>query len=441
VTSVPPTEPATPAWLVSAVAWLTPRRLRAQAIVLALCLWGVCAVDFATPGIFDRAGNVKFQDFLQFPIAARLVTQGRAAELYQNRTEDRIEDRIIDDEIRPIVGRETTVHLQYFYGPQVALPFVPMERLSFLTEATIWVTLSLLAYFGCVYLIWRSCRSLRPYPGLVALCAVAYPPLFHFFVRGQISAPALLCFTAAFFACRAQRDWLAGIALGFLVFKPQFLVALPLVLLLAQSWKAFAGLVLSVAAQFACTFLYFGRSVMLPYFGMLLHSASRPSTTELSLSPIQMHSLQSFWSLLISWPPGAAALYLLSAAFIIGIAAVVWKSSLALPLRFSALILAAVLVNPHLYIYELLSLAPALLLLADWSLDHASDRALDRPSDSSAPILRGLLYLAFVLPLFGPLARWTHLQLSVIVFAAILWTLYRIATRGHKLASAESAVV
>ena len=426
-----------PAWTLLATNWLTPRRIRAQALVLAVCLWGVCAVDFATPGLFDRAGNIKFQDFLQFPIAAHLVTQGRAAELYNN--------HIVDDESRTIVGRETTIHLQYFYGPQVALLFVPLQRLSFLTAAEIWVTLSLLAYFGCVYLTWRSCRSLRPYPGLVAVCAAAYPPVFHFFVRGQISAAALLCFTAALIAFRAQRDWLAGIALGFLVFKPQFLVALPLVLLLSQAWKALAGLALSVVAQFVFTFLYFGRSVMLLYFSMLLHSASRPSTTELSLSPIQMHSLYSFWSLLIPWPPGAAALYILSAVFVIGIAAVVWKSSLPLPPRFSALILAAVLVNPHLYVYDLLVLAPALLLLFDWSVYRSVDLSVDCPHDrtsyTSAPVLRDLLYLAFVLPLIGPLSRWTHLQLSVVVFAALLWILYRIATRGHKLASTESAIV
>jgi hypothetical protein len=37
-----------------------------------------------------------------------------------------------------------------------------------------------------------------------------------------------------------------------------------------------------------------------------------------------------------------------------------------------------------------------------------------------------LLYLAFLLPLFGLLAYWTHVQLSVIVFAALLWTLRRL---------------
>ena len=56
-----------------------PHRLRAQAIVLAVCLWSVCAVDFATPGLFDRAGNIKFQDFLPDYVSAQLIAHGRSS--------------------------------------------------------------------------------------------------------------------------------------------------------------------------------------------------------------------------------------------------------------------------------------------------------------------------------------------------------------------------
>ena len=428
--------PPQPAWIESATKWLTPRRLRAQAIVLALCLWGVCAVDYATPGLVDRAGNIKFQDFIQFPIAARLIAQGRASELYNG--------QVLADGIRAIVGRDTHVYLQYFYGPQVALPFTPLLRLPFITQAEIWVTLSALLYFGCIYLLWRACPALRPYPALVAICAVAYPPLFHFFVRGQLSALVLVCFTAAGLAFLAHRDWTAGVALGFLAFKPQFLAGVILVLLLAQAWKPFASLALSACAQMTFIWIYFGQRVTRTYFAMLLHSASQPGTTELSLSPIQMHSLRSFWSLLIPWPTGVWLLYILGTLAVIAVTVVIWKSSSPPALRFSALILAAVLVSPHLYIYDLLALAPALLLLADWSLTH--------PQHPCTPALRGLLYLAFILPLFGPLSHWTHLQLSVPVFAALLWMLWRISrtpdsatpdfeTMGHKLATSESPVV
>jgi hypothetical protein len=130
-----------------------------------------------------------------------------------------------------------------------------------------------------------------------------------------------------------------------------------------------------------------------------------------------MHSWRSFWSLLIPWPEGAMALYILSSLVTVVIAAAVWRSASPLQLRFSALALAAVLVNPHLFVYDLLVLAPVLLLLTDWTL---TDQQRYCPA-----ALRLLLYLAFVLPLFGPLSRWTHLQLSVPVLAALLWILWR----------------
>ncbi len=383
------------------------QRIRAMAIILVFCLWSVCLVDYTKPGICDRAGNIKFQDFLQFPISARLVASGHADQLY--------DDQVLAREIRATVGRDTRVYLQYFYGPQVALPFIPLASLPFLTQAEIWAALSLLIYFACVYLIWKRCAALRPYRALVAICALAYPPLFHFFVRGQLSAVVLFCFTAAYLAFSAQRDFLAGVTLGFLAFKPQFLVAIPLILLFAQAWKVFAGVVISAAAQLGVTSLYFGRAVMQAYATRLIHSASHPGSTELIFSPIQMHSLESFWELLIPWRPGVWILYVLTSFAVIGIAAASWKSATPLALRFSALMFATVLVNPHLYIYDLLALVPAFLLLTDWSLINVHHPV--------KPALDVSLYLAFLLPLFGPLAYWTHLQLSVVVFAALLWTL------------------
>lgn len=398
-------------WMISAAHLLTRRRIRAHAAVLALCLWGVCAADYATPGIFDRRGNIKFQDFLQFSISARLIAQGRARDLYN--------DRVLAQEIRTIVGRDTNIYLQYFYGPQVALLFQPLASSPFLIQAGIWVAISLMVYTVCVYLLWKRCIALRQDAVLVAICAAAYPPLFHFFVRGQLSAAVLLCFTAAYLAFSVQKDFLAGLALGVLAFKPQFLVAIPLILLLARSWLAFSGLMVSSLTQLGFASLYFGRTVMQAYFERLLHSASHPGSTELIFSPLQMHSLHSFWEMLIPWQPAQWVLYLLSSLIVIAVAITVWKSNSPLSLRFSALIFAAVLVNPHLYIYDLMALAPALLLITDWSVTNMND------SNKSA--LDVLLYLAFLLPLFGPLAYWTHLQLSVIAFATLLWMLRKIA--------------
>ena len=64
---------------------------------------------------------------------------------------------------------------------------------------------------------------------------------------------------------------------------------------------------------------------------------------------------------------------------------------------------------------------PAFLLLADWMVSQP-----DRPATRRFELL---LYLAFILPLLGPLARWTHVQLSVM--ATIL---YSVASRRNSVA-------
>jgi hypothetical protein len=402
--------PAASAWLATAASWLTPQRIRAHAILLALCLWGVCAVDFATPGLFDRALNIKFQDFLPFYVSAQLIDQGRATELY--------DQHLSADAMQQIVHRPAG--LTYLYGPQVALCFVPLAQLSFPTAARIWATLSLLIFFACTYLLWRACPTLHRYRATVFFSALAFPPLYHVFVRGQISALVLACFTAAFLAFRANHPWLAGVALGFLVFKPQFLVAIPFILLLSGAWRAFAGLALSALAQLTLARIYFGSTIMLTYFDTLLHSSRWISTAEPgSLAPIQMHSLRSFWTLLVPWPELSGLLYILSSVVVIALATATWKSSHPLALRFSALVLAAVLVNPHLFVYDLLVLAPVVMLLANWALTH-----LDRAASLTLGLL---LYLVFISPLLGPLSRWTHFQLSVPLFVALLWLLWKIS--------------
>jgi Glycosyltransferase family 87 len=398
-------------------AWLTPRRIRAQALVLAICMWGVCAVDFATPGLFDRADNIKFQDFLAFYIPAQQIVQHRTSQLFDPQS--------TAAEVQAIISSPTDVLLPALYGPQVGLFFVPLARFSFLTAARLWAALGLFVYFACVYFAWRVCPNLRPHAGTVAIAAIAFPPLFHFFVRGQISVLVLACFTLAFFAFRARHDWLAGIALGFLVFKPQFIVAIPLVLLFAASWKALTGLIISSASQLALTWAYFGSSVMRSYYDIMWHTSRWIGNAEPGPAHIQMHSLRSLWILLLPWPGTALALYIMSAAVVIGLAAATWKLSASLNLRFSALILAAVLVNPHLFVYDLLVLAPILLLLVDWILAHQQN-----PYRASLCIL---LYLSFILPMLGPLSFWTHLQLSILAFVVLQWILWRIASRTEAI--------
>ena len=128
--------------------------------------------------------------------------------------------------------------------------------------------------------------------------------------------------------------------------------------------------------------------------------------------PYQMHSLRAFWSLLIPWTPLAFLLYAITVVAVLAVAVHCWRSRASLGLRYSAVMLATVLVAPHLTVYDLLILAPAFLLMADW--------AMRTSSASSVTIMPAFLYLCYPLFLLGPLARFTHLQLSVIALAGLL---------------------
>jgi Glycosyltransferase family 87 len=395
-------------WWSAMAVWLNPRRLRIQAIILICCLWGACAIDFSSAGVFDRAGNIKFQDFLQFYISAQLISHGRSGQLY--------DQQIASAALDHIVQQPTRVLLPTVYGPQVGLLFVPLGRFSFLVAASIWVFISALIFFACVYSVWRLCPNLRQYPGLSAMSAICFPPFFHFFLRGQISALVMLCFIVAFLEFRSGSHWIAGAALGVLVFKPQFLVAIPLVFLFSRTWKALGGLVFSAVVQLALTWTYFGTQVMLAYLSTLWHVQRWIAFAEPATAQAQMHSLRSFWLLLMPWPTIALILYILSSLTILVMTTAAWKSRGNLALRFSALVFAAILINPHLFVYDLLVLAPVMLLLADWALVRTKHPAVRR--------IQVLTYLAFLLPLLGPLTMFTHLQLSVPVFVAIQWLVW-----------------
>jgi hypothetical protein len=385
------------------VSWLTPQRIIAQACLLLVCLWAVAIFDFSTSGVIDRAGNVKFQDFLPTYLATKALHADKPIEMYDWQLENQREHAI---------APQWKYAVPMVYGPQVAWCFEPLAESPFLRAASVWTGLSLLFYLACCYLLLRT-SALRENPRVFWLLALAYPPLFHFAVRGQMSAVPLLCFTLAFLAWRADHSMLAGIALGFLIFKPPFLVAIPVVLLLAGSWRALGGMFISAVGQLWLTWACFGTTVMREYVTTLMNLPRLSALTEGRNASIQMHSLRAFWDLLIPWPHISLAFYAASSLAVIWLALRSWKSEGPLSVRFSSLLLATVLVNPHLYVYDLLALMPVFILLADWMLRNS-----DHPSSAK---LKVLLYGAYVLPLFGPLSLVTHVQISIVIFALLQW--------------------
>jgi hypothetical protein len=139
--------------------------------------------------------------------------------------------------------------------------------------------------------------------------------------------------------------------------------------------------------------------------------------------PYQTHSLRTFWTMLIPGLRAPFVLYLVSASLVLGLTIAVWSKRPAAPLalRYSALLLATVLVSPHLIVYDIVILAPVFLLLSDWILSRRT---------VNASSINNLLYVAYLAPLVGPLARWTHLQISVVIISVLLYIIWRASRDG-----------
>jgi hypothetical protein len=222
-----------------------------------------------------------------------------------------------------------------------------------------------------------------------------------------------------FFALRRRRDFVAGLVLGCLIFKPQLGIAAAIVFVVTGAWKVVAGAILSAAAETAVGILYYGAA---PFRMWLRTMANVGSVLPfLEPRPYQTHCLRTFWSMLVPWPGVASSLYVASAVVVLTLTIAIWMRRQDGPfaLRFPALLLATVLVAPHLTVYDLVVLAPAMLLLADW--------LIEQPSTRITRVTAILLYSVYALPLLGPFTRFIHVQLSVIAMAALLYLVCRMS--------------
>ena len=402
--------------------WLTARRLRAHAIILAACLWSVYVWDMATPGLRDRSGNLKGTDFLHFYTLGTLALEHRANDLYDMNAQATVAGR----RVPPAAG----IRYLPLYPPQVSMGFAPLARLSYGWALGLWWAFSAAVYGVCCLAIWLGCPNLQRHGGLIALLAIAFPAFFHLIAWGQTSALALACFTLAFLLMRSRRDFLAGLGLGCLIFKPQLGLAAAVLFVTIGAWKLVAGAAASAAVQLGAGVLYYGVDPLRQWVLRLVNV--RSVVPWLEPKPYQTHSLRTFWSMLVPWADVASALYVLTAVMVLALTVGMWKrSQTPLALRYSALLLATVLIAPHLTVYDLVILAPMFLLMADWMVGQASA--------SSPRWLGTVLYLVYTLPLLGLLARWTHVQLAVIAMAGCLYLVWRASARAFQAPEAISS--
>jgi hypothetical protein len=389
---------------------MTLKRLRAYTTLIAITLWSVWIIDLSRPGPIDRLGKVKGTDFLQFYGIGSLVRDHRWGELYDIGALNDLTHAVAP------TSRETVfIPVQ---SPQLALLFLPLAYFPYTVALLMWLLVSVLLYAGSCVVLWRTSKALRTHRYLVISSALASPAFFMLVINGQTSALSLACLVSALLAMRQGRPFLAGLAVGMMVLKPHWVAAAGAVFVVAREWRIVAGIVVGALGELAIAWLVVGSSVMQAYGQVLL---ALPGLAKL-LEPQPGDSLKSYWEVLVPWQPVSAALYVATGLATTLVAAHVWGRHPSLAVRFAAVVLAIVLISPHVFPYDLILLLPIYFLLGNWMAESTwtTDR---RP-------LALLLCACYLAPLLSGLPPLVRLQFSVGAMAVLLVLLWRDAHRS-----------
>src|SRR5262249_34562973 len=220
-------------------------------------------------------------DWPAFATGARLIAFD-PAHLYDLRTQKRVESEVTGGRVLVSPGIEGI--LPFLAPAWVALLAVPFDLLGPNVGGRVWILFGLACLLAGLYL------ATRPRPPGVILPAFASVPTALLMLNAQLDGVVALGVGSA--VALWSRRYLAGLALGLTLVKPQLVLPLGAAVIAAREWKVLAGwvaagLVLLVPtlalnprwitdwlAQTRATVGPISREVDVPHFGALLPGAT-----------------------------------------------------------------------------------------------------------------------------------------------------------------------
>ena len=371
----------------------SPRELLLHATILAIALWGAVCADVVGRGTLGRFSNVpKGNDFLQFYASGRLAGAGRFDAL--------VDDRQFRAAQEPFLGHETPVSYPAVYPPQIGLVFAPLSWLPYSAAYFVWSVLTMTFVAVALFEFDTDVSLLTNYRAAALMTALAFAPLPYLVLAGQLSAVAMFALAVVHRGLRRGSSVLAGAGLGLLAFKPSLFLPAIAVCLLAGDMRVTLAAAVVAVAQTMCVIPVTGSAVVSKAMQNILAAARHPDV--LVMRPYLMVSWRTFWALLVpqQW---VTPFYALSAGGTLVITARAWRRCRDPLTRVGLLSLAVVLAAPHVFLYDLVIIAPACVLAC---------RTLLTRHDTT---LYAATVCAFLCPLTIPGVAWVHLQWCTLV--------------------------
>ena len=328
--------------------WLNRSRVGGYLRLLAVLNVAVIAWLVATSqGGVDRNGFLIGTDFISFWTAGHMLHAG--GDVYDVAAHIAAQRGFF----APDDG-----HTAFFYPPPFLLACWPLGWLAYFPALAGWLVATAGLFIAVVSAWVRGLGIGRPAWLLVA----AFPPALITVTHGQTAFLAAALLGLGTLLVR-DRPWLAGLMFGLAVFKPQFGLLVPLVLLLTGEWRTIIAAALSIGALAVITTLAFGPGIWGDWLAV-----SNDAQTAMGGGAIGFTKLQSPFAaarLLGTGPVMAYALQgMVSLAVVAALAWASWRRRFTLG-HGAAMLAGAPLVTPFVLDYDMaLTAFPLLWLVA-----------------------------------------------------------------------------
>jgi Glycosyltransferase family 87 len=374
--------------------WLTADRIRAVAgVSLALTCLSILYLLATSHGTLDAWGRPLGTDFSDVWTAGQMALDGRAPAAWDWAAHYQVQQSAHGDPHVPFYG--------WHYPPPFLLLAALLGLLPYLAALFVWQAASL---WGAL----RLCRAILP--GRTALLAMLGAPVVLVCVTHGQNGFLTAALLGGGLLLLDRRPLLAGLLFGCLIYKPQFALVIPLLLLAGGHVRTILAACASAIALVGATLAIWGWPVWQAFLDSL------PLTRQIVIEQGETgwHKIQSPFAAVRMWGGSVPFAYAVQGAVTLAaMGAVFWLSRAARPnLRNAAVCAAVLLSTPYVLDYDLVVLGlGAAFLVAD---------GLER---GFLPWDKSLLALVWLAPLAArPLAEATLLplgQASLVILLAL----------------------
>ena len=401
---------------------LTLRRARAHAVVVILIFAAVYAVGILRRrGLVDGFGHVIGGDLLTPRMAAKIVLDGRGAELY--------DFSLQMDYQRAALAPETIPGHPFIWPPWVALFYTPWAHVPQGPALVMWTACSLACLVTALLVMARAAPLTGSHWPSTLLLSLSFYPVLEGLMAGNNSLWSLPIFALMYRALRSGNDATAGALLGLQFYRPQLAVAALVVFAAKRRWRILVG---AAAVGMVCmllSVLCIGARTPLEWLVLA------PTHNRLIFEPGMPYALLSMVSAIFLLPLGPEHL---TAGMTAGVLASLGLLALLLAmwagpwephaepfvLRFAALLVVSPLVAQYLLLHDLAILILAALLLAEHYLAHGPSAGWAR-----VRVVLAVLWLACLVgpPIITRLAPLPLVPLAVLLLGWAVLDAWRAA--------------